>query len=90
MSGLGQPGEASWKSWPVLMWVSGLRRVWVTEEAAECVCDNMLNTDSPVPAVELHFPTHRPVSWQDVADLSGAGVQTLINPGLPWRDRRAL
>lgn len=39
---------------------------------------------------KCHFPTHSLVSWQDVADLSGAGVQTLTHPGLPWRAGRAL
>lgn len=56
----------------------------------QSVCDSRPGVDSSVPAVEYHFPTHSPMSWQEVADLSRDGVQTLTNPGLQWRDERAL
>lgn len=54
------------------------------------MCDNMPSVHCSVPAVGYHFPTHSPMSWQDMAGLSGAGVQTLTNPGLSGRDGRAL
>lgn len=38
--------------------------------------------------VECHFPTHSPVSWQDVADLSGAGIQSLTTPWVAMEGRK--
>lgn len=32
VSGLGHPGETSWKGLPALIQASGLRRMWMTEE----------------------------------------------------------
>ena len=32
VSGLGQPGETSWKRLPALIQAFGLRRMWMTEE----------------------------------------------------------
>lgn len=49
------------------------------------MCDDRPGVDSSVPAVEYHFPPRHPVSGQDVAALSGTGVQALTNPGELWR-----